>query len=362
MYTSFSVKNYRCFVNLTLEPLARVNLIAGKNNVGKTALLEALWLHQGYHNPELAVRVDLFRGLERIRIDEFLWDLFTDFNPEQVIELASKDNHGKSKTLRIKLQKRSRSRTPLGSKRTRQKEIPIISTEALVQQNAGAANQELVFEYQYSNNKPQLRGSAFIEDGDLRYERPSQIKEPNAIFLSARRRDSFEELAQRLSYLAVAKRQNKIIEVLRIIQPDLHDLTVQYASGTPVIYGDVGKARLLPLPLMGDGLGRLLSIALAIPQAENGLVLIDEIENGLYFKAMSKVWQTLALLAGEFNTQIFATTHSYECIQSAHQAFEEEPSCDFCLHRLEEIQDRIQSVTYDRETLSTAIESGWEVR
>ena len=53
MYTSFSIKNFRCFENMTIEPLARVNLICGENNTGKTALLEALWLHSGPNAPEI---------------------------------------------------------------------------------------------------------------------------------------------------------------------------------------------------------------------------------------------------------------------------------------------------------------------
>lgn len=56
MYTSFSVKNFRCFDDLTLDNLARVNLIAGKNNVGKTALLEALLLHSGRYDAGLMLR------------------------------------------------------------------------------------------------------------------------------------------------------------------------------------------------------------------------------------------------------------------------------------------------------------------
>ena len=72
MYRSFSIKNFRCFDELTVEGMGRINLIAGKNNVGKTALLEALWVHGGAPNPELAVRVEAFRGLEQQTLENFL--------------------------------------------------------------------------------------------------------------------------------------------------------------------------------------------------------------------------------------------------------------------------------------------------
>jgi AAA15 family ATPase/GTPase len=63
MYTSFEITNFRCFDHLKLDNLARVNLIAGKNNVGKTALLEALFVHCGAYNPELAVRLNSFHRI-----------------------------------------------------------------------------------------------------------------------------------------------------------------------------------------------------------------------------------------------------------------------------------------------------------
>ena len=65
MYLSFEINNFRCFENLKIRPLDRINLIAGKNNVGKTALLEAIWIFKGYHNPSLGISVDAFRGIEK---------------------------------------------------------------------------------------------------------------------------------------------------------------------------------------------------------------------------------------------------------------------------------------------------------
>ena len=70
MYSSFKINNFRCFSDLAFEPLEQINLIAGKNNVGKTALLEAIWMRHGYQNPELGLRVDIFRGLAAFKNEE----------------------------------------------------------------------------------------------------------------------------------------------------------------------------------------------------------------------------------------------------------------------------------------------------
>ena len=88
MYKSFEANNFRCFRELKLTELDLVNLIAGKYNVGKTALLEAMFLHCGAYNHELTLRVNAFRGIEAINIEftgwaETPWDsIFNQFDTD----------------------------------------------------------------------------------------------------------------------------------------------------------------------------------------------------------------------------------------------------------------------------------------
>jgi AAA15 family ATPase/GTPase len=120
--------------------------------------------------------------------------------------------------------------------------------------------------------------------------------------------------------------------------------------------------KMIPLPLMGDGMGRLLRIALAITDATKGIVLIDEIENGLHYTVMKNVWKAIAQLARKYSTQLFVTTHSRECIQAAHEAFTEEKTYDFLLHRLDRIKGKISDVVYDKEALEAALKAKFEIR
>ncbi|MCF8142446.1 MAG: hypothetical protein K9N21_00860 [Deltaproteobacteria bacterium] len=62
-YTRFEINHFRGFEFLEIGPFSRVNLITGINGVGKTAVLEGLFLHIGVLNPQLALRVNLWRGL-----------------------------------------------------------------------------------------------------------------------------------------------------------------------------------------------------------------------------------------------------------------------------------------------------------
>ena len=104
------------------------------------------------------------------------------------------------------------------------------------------------------------------------------------------------------------------------------------------------------------------NIVLRIANASGGIVLIDEVENGLHHSILSNFWQVIDRAARDFDTQVIATTHSYECIREAHKAFSQSDNYDFLLHRLDRIGDRVESVTYDREALEAAIKAEFEVR
>ena len=111
MYKSFKIENFRCFKNVTLDPLERLNLIAGKNNTGKTSFLEALFLQIGPNNPNLPLMVNAFRGIEAFSVEpEELWGpLFFDKNIEGHIELTSLNEMNERNTLKITLEEAEES-------------------------------------------------------------------------------------------------------------------------------------------------------------------------------------------------------------------------------------------------------------
>jgi len=107
---------------------------------------------------------------------------------------------------------------------------------------------------------------------------------------------------------------------------------------------------------------KLAGFILLISHSANGVVLIDEIENGFHHSVMVNVWKAIGMAAREFNTQIFATTHNMECIRAAHEAFSESDPDDFRLHRLEEIDGDIQVKTINHEIMDTVIDRNLEIR
>src|SRR5262249_6882137 len=158
------------------------------------------------------------------------------------------------------------------------------------------------------------------------------------------------------SELVTANRQGELLPSLRFLEPRLDRLSLAVLGGKPLIHGSIGLDRLVPLPLMGEGIRRLFSILLAISHVPSGMVLIDEIENGLHYSVMKDVWKAIAAAARQMDVQVFATTHSYECIQAAHEAITASGTYDLRLFRLDRVNDEIQVAAYDQDVLGYATE------
>jgi AAA15 family ATPase/GTPase len=103
----------------------------------------------------------------------------------------------------------------------------------------------------------------------------------------------------------------------------------------------------------------LVTVFQAISAAPDGVVLVDEVENGIHHSAMAKVWRAIDKVSTQLNTQVFATTHSFECVSAAHESLCED---DFRLHRLDVIDNSVRCVTYEPETIAAALRHNLEVR
>ncbi len=359
MYKEFKIKNFRCFEDFEIKNLKRINLFAGKNNVGKTALLEALFIHAGGFNPELLIRVNTFRGIETIKVD--LYDksvfslnfLFLNFDTLKKIHLKSKDSKNKVREVSIDIPDRIEN---------------IKEFQDLIGQYTELVSKgEIKIVRLKSKEKDKEKTSylAFTPKGLQFIPFPPPQPSFPAIFLPSKLKLPHSETAERFSKLAQRKEENLVVEILQIVEPSLKSLLILSPSSIPMLYGDIGDSR-IPLPLMGEGMVKLTELVLSIASAQNGIVLIDEFENGIHYSALVDVWKAVMESAEKFNCQIFATTHSFECIKAAHRAFSEmypeQKDYDFSFYRLEKVDNKIVAKHYDREALEGAIDIGLEVR
>jgi AAA15 family ATPase/GTPase len=359
-YASFEVTNFRCFDALKIESLTRVNLVTGVNNSGKTTLLEALFLHIGSRNPSLTLIINSWRGLSIVRESaEKQWaSLFWKFKDSHHIKLLGTSSNGSQRSLEISTGSVS---SVLTGEKTHPDQAELIS----------GPRQNIIFVYvDEMGKRHKVEGTpVFVKINnmmtyELRIE-PSLLPRTTmtGIFVNSHAGSNLDEEIQRFSNLRKKEKDEFVLAALRIIEPRLERLEILTHQGISMIHGYMKwYDEPVPSPLLGDGVRRSLSVLLAIGAAENGVVLIDEIENGIHHTAMKALWMVIAEASKTFNCQIFATTHSEECIRAAHDAFKESESYDLSLYRLDKKNDSIGVVVYDEETLDTALSIPLEVR
>lgn len=352
MYSRICIRNFRALQDLAIDDLGRVNLFIGPNNVGKTSLLEAMWLFQGPGNPTLTRNIGNFRGIDsKSATPELLWHaLFHRLSTKNDIEIEGEEVNGNSRFLRITLSISSIESLKLDLEAERG-DAGIQKAEARL-----PALDNLHYEYTVAGSQP-VKSSISVIGFEL-----STIPMPQSVYLSARAGANAEELAKRFTNVQDAGRIDALEKSVRLLEPSLKSLYLAYVGGGPLIRGHLDLLGPVPLPLLGGGCVRLVDMLLATLTSNGGLVFIDEIENGLYHKNLKAVWLAIDSASRDVDAQIFATTHSFECVQAAVDAFANGHSEDFRLHRLERKDDEVGVTTYDHETASAALEMNLEVR
>ena len=172
-----------------------------------------------------------------------------------------------------------------------------------------------------------------------------------------------QELAARFGRAEIGGHLNDVKKVLQLVEPRLRRLVaVPTANGPALIYCDIGAGRIIPVALMGSGFARVLELTLAFSEVTNGAILVDEIENGLHFSILSGVWREINSLSQKFNVQVFATTHSHECMVAARDAFQAAEDDGLLVHRISHREDGIKAATYSLDGLDYGLEIGAEIR
>lgn len=349
MLKSLRIRNYRVFKDLKVDGLYRINLIAGKNNSGKTSLLEAIFLLCGGGDPSLALNANVIRDQDQglpVTQSTIMTDwksIFRNLCLDRAIEIEGVHTSRGAMKLRIE----GDSQLPSGI---------IDSTSIIDPPGVGS------LKFSYSNSVDgKTEGHVRLNPGGqpvAEYSTGNPIRSFTAKILLPGFRNPSDDAAL-LGKLRIQKRDDVLVEALRIIEPKLHSVIDSSASGMPMIWGDVGLSEMVPLYTMGEGMTRLARIILGISSAPAGVLLIDEIENGFHHSVQTKVWEAIACAAEQFDTQIFATTHSYECFENAVKGLGAE---GFRLFRLEARNGSNQAVSYDPELMDAAIRHYMEVR
>lgn len=356
MYEWFSASQFRRFEEVEIRGLNRVNLITGPNGAGKTSLLEGLFIYSAAFSPELALRINVFRGMEGLHVElgrettAVMRSLFHNLDSTRHAVLSGQEADGTKVVVQISV--------------PRPKGLPTTSASLQTSATDTEASPEVkALQMRTTVGKAKSVVSTLrISEKGLSVDKTRPVRK-GAVFLQPRTETASRELAARFGKIVVAKQKDRLVEALRVIEPRLTSIaSVLEGEGQTVLYADVGKDELVPLWLLGGGINHLAHIVLAIMEERGRVVLIDEIENGVYHGILPAMWRVIGHAARDSDCQVFATTHSRECVAAAHQVFSESFDYDLSVQRLEATNGQVRAVAYDRETLEATIEAGFEVR
>ncbi|MDY6938105.1 MAG: AAA family ATPase [Cyanobacteriota bacterium] len=375
MYKTIEIYNFRGFQSFKLENIGRLNLLVGVNNSGKTSILEAIQL--------LSSKSDLKPILEILeRRGEYLVSEDFSANPHLEIEFDichffhTHKLEGGSKFLIS------------GLKQEIQEKFEALIDFSAMTIESIYFNQDIKNEDSKLDKVPKFINKWTVDDEIVnllhlplspnngiseQYRRISRrdVKEKNSSvrFITSSSLDT-KLTVDLFDRIVLTENETLIYEALQTIEPKLERIASvalnQYGYREPSRGGFVVRLsdsdRRVPIGSLGDGIWRMLGLALAIANVKNGILLVDEIDTGLHFTVMADMWKLIWETAKRLNVQVFATTHNSDCWTSlASIASREDVSEDgITIHRIE--RDKNTSIVFSEREIAIAAERGIEVR
>lgn len=366
MIQSLKIRNFKNLSGLSIPKLSRINLISGKNNVGKSSLLEAI----GVYIDDLEL---LNVVKERGEYPKYTRDMTDDNlkpNIEAIASIFSNRNTGVASDNIIEISDNedilllrfvyyTEQETEENGNSMR-KTIVLDSEDSLVAEDAHLALEIA----RPGKSKALIPLERYLDR--IRFGRTKRMDVVPVIRISPESNDNI--FAGKLwDNVALTEKEEYVIKALQIIDPNVESLA--FLEESPRIRGRYpvvkvnGVNKRLPLKSMGDGINHILFIILALVNCENGCLLIDEIDNGLHYTVQKQLWSIIFKLAIKLNVQIFATTHSSDCISSFGNALKEEENiAEGRYIRLENKQGSIKYTEYNLDELKIVAAQNIEIQ
>ena len=367
------IENFRGFDRFEMKNLGRINLIVGENNSGKTTVLEAISILMPYGNAT-AIWSALSRRGEVLWEDrEWQADVRRLFFGHRVEIRASfrlsTSNSENTIDMTAEIQE---ERPGQGGLASSPPPPPIDSSETLL------SSRTLALAW-WSQKPPQECATAvsISRGGGLIFEttrRASRIY-PGFDFplrwVSGATMTA-ESITSLFEEIVLTPEEDMVVEALRIIEPaieriaparsDRNTTGSAYSPRSSVFVRLEGVKDRIPIGSMGDGIWRMLGLALNVVHTREGILLVDEIDTGLHHTVMQEMWRFLYSAAKRYNVQVFATTHSRDCYESLAVICDDSDleDGDVTIQRVE--RGREQAIAYSEGEIVAAAKHEVEVR
>ena len=357
MYENLHISNFRGIHELKIDGLSRINLFVGSNNSGKTSVLEAMFLLSGAGNPRLPTSINSFRSLKFV--SDNVWRSF--FNRMNITSPIVMEGLKDGAANRLSISPITDA-SDLGEVDSHSPKDSDSSSQAGSKSSSESSvlGLDLVYEETDLQGTRHTRSQVFEEKRDVRTRVLEGKLEPKRALFTNDLTITYSEIALRLERMLVDKKDKLLVDVARKLDGSVSGFVLG-ANGT--IFVDIGLSKMLPVQLLGNGMVKLLVVNLNAYEARNGILLIDEIDNGLHHSSLDLLWKSLIRSAINYDVQVAATTHSYECIKALVDSTEGESMEDMIrVFRTETTDDKVKVTVFDRDALTRFMEREWEVR
>lgn len=335
MLEGIRLEQFRCFEHLEISDFSRVNLIVGKSNSGKSCLLDAIEI---LSQPNMQSLLDGIRRrvpLERqgrLPWDDFL-TVFRRSDDRALLAARISEVNG-SRSFRL-------------------------TAEALPN-GILAGRSPLRVRVRNHDDQEWLLGE---REGFVAHAEASLPLGDRESFYLGWESLSMQSSAQKWDQLVTRELESQVIKWLQIVMPELSKVQFTKAAyeGKPQgVFLFQGPGAPQPLMNQGDGLKRLLSLAIGLTGLEKQVALIDELELGFHYSALTDAWRMLLHIARSGDLQLFVTTHSLDCLRALHAVIDQKDQDDLRLFRLRD--GGRQVVAYSGKELLEAVTHEVEVR
>ena len=346
---SLSISGFRGISQLTISRLERVALIAGKNGVGKTTVLDALCVYAAHGQLDTLRKILTLREEETTKAPVFDSLFHRNGSDRATIEIGP---IGGGPTLQIE---------EVDEHSVAPEELRDYIEEGVKVLSVAFDGARSLYPRSLSDfGRRELLHAVRLQDQE-RSADPIRCESVGPGLLGR------VELARLWDEVALTDDEVLAIEALRLVFGDRVDRAAVIgekgrSGGRRVVVKLAGHANPVPLRSLGDGATRMFGVALALANCRDGILLIDEAENGIHYSLQSKFWNMVLHAADAHNVQVLATTHSKDCINGFAAAALDCPDVNGNLIRLERRNGEIRAVEYSREELETAAEQNIEVR
>ena len=374
--------NYRGFKDFTFGELSRVNLLVGDNNCGKTCVLEAVEFLASRGDPAAFMRAARRRGevltLRSARPGRpRLAPVFSHFFHGHELSIGAQFSiDGGSAPGRVEAEV---------APAPEPQPTPTLFGDEGYREDPTPFEDELGSRFTYIIRFSSVNGSSAVEMASLRVGKEGIASlhttgRPPVGHLANTEHDASVQfitpdslatgaMAKKWDHVMMDGREQEVVQAMRILEPKLESIAFlsersdyDRTSSMGIVVGLEGSRRRHPLGSYGDGMRRLLSLSVSLVQAQVGLLLVDEIDAGLHYSVMSDMWRLVVSAARSYDIQVFATTHSLDCIKGLAEFCQTEPvlANEVSLHKI--TPGLRQSADLRADRIPAAANGGLELR